>query len=64
MAFPSLGAEVEFWSGETSPEPGIIEALNGTVADIRISSDQRLEETVDMETSGYHPLRGYRKLSS
>lgn len=61
MAFPKVGAAVEYWNGETIPEPGVIEALGGTLADIRIDSDQRLEEGVEMETSGYHPFRGYRK---
>jgi len=64
MAFPSVNAAVEFWDGETIPQPGVIEALSGTAADIRINSDHRLEEGVELETGGYHPWRGYRQLSS
>jgi hypothetical protein len=64
MAFPQIGADVEFWDAVVGSAPGKIEALNGTLADIRIFVDdveERLEEGVDRETSSYHPIRGYRQ---
>jgi hypothetical protein len=61
VAFPSKDAEVEYWDSEVPSALGVIEALNGTTADIRISADDRLEEGVEMETENYHPIRGYRK---
>lgn len=64
MAFPAVNAEVEFWDNVVPSALGTIEALNGTVADIRIAVDERLEEGVDLETSSYHPIRGYRQAAS
>lgn len=60
MAFPHVDAEVEYWDAETPDTPGVIETLDGTLADIRISAE-RLEEGVEMETQSSHPIRGYRK---
>jgi hypothetical protein len=61
VAFPSINAEVDFWDdGGSIITPGTIEALSGTVADIRIDPE-RLEEGVELETGSYHPYRGYRQ---
>lgn len=61
MAYPKQGAVAEYYNESNLPEAGVIETLDGTLADIRIDSDSRLEEACELETSGYHPLRGYRQ---
>lgn len=61
MSFPHIDAEAEYYNDLNLSEVGIIEALDGTLADIRINSDNRLEEACELETGGYHPLRGYRQ---
>lgn len=61
MSFPKLNDEAEYYTDVSIPESGVIETLDGTLADVRIDSDSRLEEDVELETGGYHPWRGYRQ---
>lgn len=57
---PAVDAEVTYCVDEPRfCEDGVIESLSGTIADIRIHSDSRLETGVPLRQGGFIPSHYY-----